>query len=233
MVAVSIGLRLIDGTITLAAGLLVLILAPDAYLPLRMIGANFHASADGVAAIERTFALLDQKAAVSSIRPIKIKPKAGKVMVVTGPSGVGKTTALRALVEAKSAYMAQGSGLIAGTVQSNIIGDQRADFQVLERVLQLAALDDVDLATTVGPDFANLSGGQVQRVALARACYRLLTAGCTTLLLDEPIAGLDPFRGNQISKSFKMLASEGFAVVVVSHQSSLIKAASEVIEVHR
>ena len=233
LVAVSIGLRLIDGTITFAAGLLVLILAPDAYLPLRMIGANFHASADGVAAIERTFALLDQKTEVSSIRPIKIKPKAGKVIVVTGPSGVGKTTALRALVGPKSAYMAQGSGLIAGTVQNNIVGDKPTDARVLERALQLAALDDVELSTAVGPDFSSLSGGQMQRVAIARTFYRLLTAGCTTLLVDEPIASLDPSRGKRISKSLVLLAAEGFAVVVVSHQSSLIKVASEVLEVHR
>ena len=224
---------MIDGTITFAAGLLVLILAPDAYLPLRMIGANFHASADGVAAIERTFALLDQKAEVSSIRPIKIKPKAGKVIVVTGPSGVGKTTALRALVGPKSAYMAQGSGLIAGTVQNNIVGDKPTDARVLERALQLAALDDVELSTAVGPDFSSLSGGQMQRLALARTFYRLLTAGCTTLLVDEPIASLDPSRGKRISKSLVLLAAEGFAVVVVSHQSSLIKVASEVLEVHR
>ena len=48
MIAVSIGLRLVGGTMDLKAGLVVLILAPEVYLPLRMVGANFHAAAEGL-----------------------------------------------------------------------------------------------------------------------------------------------------------------------------------------
>ena len=47
LVAVSIGLRLVEGTMTLHAGLLVLILVPEVYLPLRMVGMHFHAAAEG------------------------------------------------------------------------------------------------------------------------------------------------------------------------------------------
>lgn len=233
LVAVSIGLRLIDGNITLAAGLLILVLAPDAYLPLRMIGANFHASADGVSAIDRTFVLLDRKAEQSSIRAIKVKPRAKKVIVITGASGVGKTTALRALVGPKSAYMAQDSALLEGTVLSNIVGDQVFDPQALERVIDMAALDDVQLDYLVGSSFVSLSGGQVHRVAIARAFYRLLTAGCTTLLLDEPVARLDSKRAKRVSKSLEELAREGYSIVVVSHQSSLIEIADDIVEVTR
>ena len=59
LVAVSIGIRLIDGSLGLSVGLFVLLLAPEAYLPLRQVGANFHAAADGVAAAEQVFAVLD------------------------------------------------------------------------------------------------------------------------------------------------------------------------------
>ena len=58
LVATEIGLRLAYGHLTLRTGLLVLILAPEAYLPLRALGAQFHATADGLAAAERVFGIL-------------------------------------------------------------------------------------------------------------------------------------------------------------------------------
>jgi len=52
LVAVAVGLRLLDGRLDLRTALLVLILAPEAYLPLRMVGTHFHASAEGLASAE-------------------------------------------------------------------------------------------------------------------------------------------------------------------------------------
>lgn len=233
LVAVSIGLRLIDGTITLAAGLLILIIAPDAYLPLRMIGANFHASADGVAAIERTFALLDHEPEASKLRPNKLKAIAGKIIAVTGPSGVGKTTALRQLVNEKASWMPQGAAVFEGTVLSNIVGPGATDASALARAVGLAALDDIDLQQVVSADFSQISGGQAQRLVLARAFYRALTQECETILLDEPTSALDSRRAATLNQSLKALAAEGFAIVVVSHQQKLIKVADKVVEVFR
>ena len=65
IVAVSIGFRLIDGALTLAVGLFVLLLAPEAYLPLRQVGVQFHAAAEGVAATQDVFAVLDAARASS------------------------------------------------------------------------------------------------------------------------------------------------------------------------
>lgn len=59
LIAVSAGLRLDDGSLGLQAGLTVLLLAPELYLPFRRLGAEYHASADGLAVAERMFALLD------------------------------------------------------------------------------------------------------------------------------------------------------------------------------
>ncbi|MDJ0378052.1 thiol reductant ABC exporter subunit CydD [Cryobacterium sp. PH31-L1] len=59
LIAVSIGLRLIDGALLLGVGLFVLLLAPEAFLPLRQVGAQFHAAADGLAAAEELFTILD------------------------------------------------------------------------------------------------------------------------------------------------------------------------------
>ncbi|MEN9749513.1 MAG: thiol reductant exporter subunit CydD [Actinomycetota bacterium] len=233
LVAVSIGLRLIDGSITLAAGLLVLVLAPDAYLPLRMIGANFHASADGIAAIERTFALLDAPANSKPAALVKLKPTRGKLTVVTGVSGAGKTTALKALISKDAAWMPQGSALLDGTVLTNIVGSGKPDELILKRVLQLAALDDVALDQVVSADFAVLSGGQAQRVCIARTFYRALTRQCTLILLDEPTSALDNKRAKVLSNSIRELAAENFAVVAISHQRSIIGIADKLVEVSR
>ena len=62
LVAVTVGVRLVDGGIGLQAGLTVLVLAPELYLPVRRLGAEYHASADGAAVAERIFALLDAPA---------------------------------------------------------------------------------------------------------------------------------------------------------------------------
>ncbi|GEB96008.1 thiol reductant ABC exporter subunit CydD [Microbacterium lacticum] len=64
IIAVSIGFRLIDGSLGLTVGLFVLLLAPEAYLPLRQVGVQFHAAAEGVAATEDLFEVLDAAAAV-------------------------------------------------------------------------------------------------------------------------------------------------------------------------
>src|SRR6185437_9252113 len=62
LVAVTVGVRLVDGGLGLQAGLTVLVLAPELYLPFRRLGAEYHASADGLAVAERMFALLDAPA---------------------------------------------------------------------------------------------------------------------------------------------------------------------------
>ncbi|MFG1966466.1 thiol reductant ABC exporter subunit CydD [Nonomuraea sp. NPDC049028] len=63
LVAVPIGLRLLGGSLDLTTALLVLLLAPEAYLPLRAMGTRFHASMEGVAAADAAFAVLDAEPA--------------------------------------------------------------------------------------------------------------------------------------------------------------------------
>jgi ATP-binding cassette, subfamily C, bacterial CydD len=64
IVAVTIGLRLLGGEITLFVGLFVLLLAPEAYLPIRQVGVQFHAAAEGVAATDDVFEVLDAAAGI-------------------------------------------------------------------------------------------------------------------------------------------------------------------------
>ncbi|MFC8131339.1 thiol reductant ABC exporter subunit CydD [Streptomyces sp. NPDC057302] len=60
LVAVPLGLRLLHGTVDLRTALIVLFLAPEAYLPLRAMGAAFHESAEGITVAEQVFATLDE-----------------------------------------------------------------------------------------------------------------------------------------------------------------------------
>ena len=71
LVAVAIGLRLMGGEMSLRTGLFALVLAPEAYLPLRQLGANYHASAEGMAAAEQVFAVL---AGIRSGPPVRNPP---------------------------------------------------------------------------------------------------------------------------------------------------------------
>jgi ATP-binding cassette subfamily C protein CydD len=127
IVAVEIGLRLLYGRLDLDTALLVLILAPEAYLPLREVGARFHASTEGVAAAERVFAVLESGpapaapvpgtlpagrpeirfAGVGLTYPGRSEPALagvdlvlapGTTTLVTGPSGAGKTSLLALLL---------------------------------------------------------------------------------------------------------------------------------------
>lgn len=73
LVAVSIGLRLVSGDMTLAPGLFVLVLAPEVFLPLRNVGAAFHSSAAGVTASADAFDLLTA-AESGPVAPAEVGP---------------------------------------------------------------------------------------------------------------------------------------------------------------
>lgn len=80
LVAVTAGVRLVSGSLGLQAGLTVIVLAPELYLPFRRLGAEYHASADGLAVAERMFGLLDAPAAVGAGGP-RLAPSPARASV--------------------------------------------------------------------------------------------------------------------------------------------------------
>nr|WP_138275475.1 ABC transporter transmembrane domain-containing protein [Rhodoluna limnophila] len=247
LIAVSIGLRLVNGEISLLIGLFVLILAPEAYLPIRQVGVNFHAAAEGVTS---SGVVLDAIDASKDAREASSLPQRtfspGKLTVIIGPSGSGKSTLLRSIIGiddpgqpsalSSSSWVPQRTMLLEGNVETNIIGPTPKDFEsvnqpALVQSLMLAALDDLELTSVIGPNGQGVSGGQAQRIALARAFYRSLNQQTPILVLDEPISALDSLRATRVIESLGWFAQRGYTVIAASHQSALIAAADEIVEV--
>jgi thiol reductant ABC exporter CydD subunit len=146
LVATEIGLRLAYGHLDLRTGLLVLILAPEAYLPLRAVGAQFHATADGLAAAEEVFGILETEdntvitargggadygaISVNSLtvhhdgRPQPAPREAtltivpGRITALTGASGCGKSTLLTCLL----GFTQPSSGTISPAMHRGALG---------------------------------------------------------------------------------------------------------------
>ncbi|WP_328390530.1 thiol reductant ABC exporter subunit CydD [Nocardia sp. NBC_00416] len=85
LVAVAIGMRLVHGDMSLYAGIVALVLAPEVYLPLRSVGERFHAAQDGMAAADKAFAILDPVPADAA--------SAGEVASSGGPRTIDRASA--------------------------------------------------------------------------------------------------------------------------------------------
>ncbi|MFL5824524.1 MAG: thiol reductant ABC exporter subunit CydD [Solirubrobacteraceae bacterium] len=286
LVAVATGLRLVSGSLGLQAGLTVLILAPELYLPFRRLGAEYHASADGLAVAERMFSLLDEPAAVPrggarhapspAVAPVRLEAVSfaypsrpapvlqsldlelhpGETVALVGQSGAGKSTVAALLLgllqptagrisvggidlggcqpEAWRALIGwgpQNPTLFRASIADNIrLGDPDAsDRRVREAALLAGASDFITAlpdgyGTAVGDGERALSTGERRRIGLARVFLR----DAPLVILDEPVADLDPWSVAVVSAAVRRL-QKGRTVLLIAHRPELVQHADRVV----
>ena len=168
------------------------------------------------------------------LRDVSFAIPSGRTVCVLGPNGGGKTTLFRALtgqltpargqvrVAGRPAYMAQTertrldfpvSALDVALMGSLGNGRWWLPPRRSDRDAARTALDRVGLADVARTRFGELSGGQRQRALLARA----LVQDARVLLLDEPLAGVDPASARLIGSLFAELRGDERTLLVSSH----------------
>ena len=256
IVAVAVGLRLVNGQMPLEAGLIAILLAPEAYWPVRRVGQEFHAAADGAQAIAE---LRDQAArddcpdGAATVRADGLDyryPGTDRLVVqgfqfvaqrgltaLAGESGAGKTTVLELLAGLRSpstGVVERPRRLHYVTQRPFVLPGTLADNLCLGAELP-AGTDwlpaplrqlPAGLGTPIGDDGFGLSAGQRALLALTRA--RL--SGAPVVLLDEPTAHLDPQMRELAEGLIRELATDR-TVIVATHSDSLIALADTVIRV--
>ncbi|MDX8148214.1 ATP-binding cassette domain-containing protein [Lentzea sp. BCCO 10_0061] len=228
MVAVPVGLRLLDGGVPLYTALLVLFLAPEAFLPLRAAGAQYHASAQGREVLAKVPArkevtgqappalaraeIVFDNVSVRSLRNFSLRIQPGERIALVGPSGAGKSTILALLL-----------GFVRPDEGQVLVGG--VDLQDIDHEKWLEALSWVPQRPTLVP--ANLSSGEQQRVALANALDRRQAA---LFLLDEPTAHLDAETEALVLKATRDF-TQGRTAVIVAHRPTLLTEVNRVVTV--
>jgi energy-coupling factor transporter ATP-binding protein EcfA2 len=183
-----------------------------------------------------------------AIENISFELKPGELLLIAGSSGCGKTTLARCIngliprsyrgersgqvllygrevAELKIPEMAQTVGtllqdperqIVASNVYNEIaFGPENLGLprgEILERIEQ--AIKRLKLEYLRERETFNLSGGEKQKVALAG----LLAMNPSILLLDEPLASLDPASAHEALEAFRSLADEGKTVILVEHR---------------
>lgn len=268
--------------LTLSEGIFLLLLAPDYFQPLRDLAAAWHDKAAAEAVADELDALEADETAPVLGQGARAEPLAGPASVslegvavhrgdqllrlpdlsvapgesvaLSGPSGVGKSTALDLmaglLTPAEGAVCVAGRALDADTADAwrGRIGYVPQGVHVPDMTLRrfldphdlgadldaalckaradgiVAALHE-GLETVLGETGAGVSGGEARRLLLARA----FLTGADVILADEPTADLDATNGAAIIDALTALAAEGRTVIVATHDPALVAAMGRVV----
>ena len=191
--------------------------------------------------------------AIKALDNANFEIEKGELVVIVGPSGAGKTTALNILGGMDK--LTKGKAIIDGRDISNLTPREltkyrREDigfvFQFYNLVQNLTTLENVELATQICKKSlepkkilekvglkdrmknfpSQLSGGEQQRVAIARA----IAKNPKILLCDEPTGALDYNTGKQILQLLQDTArKEKMTVIIITHNGALAPMADKVI----
>ena len=190
---------------------------------------------------------------IKALNKANLQIEKGELVVIVGPSGAGKTTALNILGgmdTVTSGEVIVDNKNISQLKNKELIKYRREDigfvFQFYNLVQNLTAIENVELATQICKDSLNpekimkkvgladrknnfpsqLSGGEQQRVAIARA----IAKNPKLLLCDEPTGALDYKTGKQILKLLQDTArKENMTVIIITHNAAIAPMADKII----
>ncbi|MFX0547068.1 thiol reductant ABC exporter subunit CydD [Roseovarius sp. S1116L3] len=276
----ALGFGTWGGPMTPQAGIFLLLLTPDFYQPLRDLATAWHDKAAADAVLDEFEAWQGQEtasllgrggdaaplagpAAISlegcvlpgghALADIDIAP--GESVALIGPSGAGKTSALRMMAglitpasghvsvagraldgasadawRARIGWMPQAPHFVNASLRQNLTSGREGD---LDAALRAAAVTDVvarlpkGLNTRLGETGGGLSGGEARRLTLARAIY----GGPDVILADEPTADLDAVTAQAVADGLMAQVARGATLVVATHDEVLAARMDRIIRI--
>lgn len=276
----ALGFGAWGGALTAQSGIFLLLLAPEFYQPLRDLSAGWHdkAAAEAVAAElydwdeAETAQLMGQG---ESAAPLAGPPTvslqgcilpgglelndidiaSGECVALMGPSGAGKTSALRVMAGLLRPLSGQvtvaGHALVDGTADAwrsrigwmpqnpHFLNESLRQNLTLgrggnpERALEQAAIADVvaalpqGLNTRLGETGGGLSGGEARRLTLARAIH----GSPDVILADEPTADMDAVTAQAVADGLMAQARRGATLIVATHDSAFAARMDRIIRI--
>lgn len=261
VVAVFVGVRLVDDQLSLAVGLIALVLAPECFAPFRELGAAFHSSENGLTALRRARTIIDaprarehrQSAgafrvvnltiaydgrALPAVDGLNFRATPGTITALDGPSGSGKSSVLEVLAGNRE----PSGGSVWGIDVSRVAWVPQHPHTVADTVLdelRLYSNDEKALKSVLSElglvGVADADPRQVSPGELRRIAVARgllrVEAGATLLLLDEPTAHLDPASAARVETAIAELRGRPVTVIVASHEAGIAALADQVISV--
>lgn len=257
-VAIMLGFRMVEGSIAFLPALVVLMLVPEYFMPIRSYASDYHASLDGRSALEKATGLLECDRRSVELPALGTGVGEGRSVAVVGASGSGKSSLLDAMAGAcdatggrlsvcgvsgdglssaewrrRVAYIPQHPYVFTGTLRDNVtLYDPSASDAEVFDALAKAGLGQLAGSLPQGIDSMLGEGGRKLSGGEAHrvALARAIVGGRDVWLLDEPGSSLDEQTELELKRSILPLM-EGRTVVIATHRMHWLDDVDEVLDV--